>query len=144
MLKVVEPGFADQRIYPPLAAAPISFSYAKVPYESIAYIVAAMDALLIASASVASEIFYQNYFGNGVAIVSSYLGFGTIAALLYVLHLRALGFYSARAILGRQSEMSRILVSWLAATFVLTLVAFLLKVGPSFSRGSTVCFFVSG
>ena len=81
MLKVVEPDFIDQG-YPSLEAVPAPPSYAKVPYESIAYIVAATDVILIVLASVVSEIFYQDYFGSGAVAVNSYLGLGIVAALL--------------------------------------------------------------
>src|SRR5947209_89306 len=117
----------------------------RIPFESIAYIFAAVDFLAIVLSWMASEIGYQTYLGNSFANVTGFAGIGIVAATLYVLQLRSLGLYSAQAMFdSRRPELKRLLTIWLCSSLVLTVVAFLLKIGAEFSRGSVICFAVTG
>lgn len=117
----------------------------KIPFESIAYIFAAIDFLAVVLSGVASEIGYQAYLGNSFANTTGFAGIGIVAATLYVLQLRGLGLYSAQAMFdSRRPELKRLSTIWLCSSLVLTVVAFLLKIGAEFSRGSVICFAVGG
>ncbi|WBL82516.1 undecaprenyl-phosphate glucose phosphotransferase [Bradyrhizobium xenonodulans] len=69
------------------------------------------------------------------------LGIGPVAALLYVLIGYATGLYDLRAALAKKRRDSgRIFAQWTLVILLLTSLAFLMKSGAVYSRGSVICF----
>src|SRR5882757_5329555 len=112
----------------------------KIPYAALQYLLAFFDATLIVFASVIGGGLYQvvalGDFGN----TEQLLGAGFIAAVLYVLIGQSSGFYELNAAIAtRKRDVSRILTQWMLVSLLLTLLAFLMKSGATFSRGSIIC-----
>ncbi|KJC36555.1 hypothetical protein UP06_32565 [Bradyrhizobium sp. LTSP857] len=73
--------------------------------------------------------------------VDQLFGAGLTAALLYVLIGQSGGFYDLRvAFSKRRRDAGRIFAQWSMVSLLLTLLAFLMKTGAVFSRGSVICF----
>ncbi len=104
------------------------------------YVSAAIDAFLILLASLVGGAGYQLAVNSSFGNVSALLGAGLIGALLYVLIAHSIGFYSLSSLLARKSDLRSVVVVWSVVGLLLSLLAFLFKVGADFSRGSIICF----
>ncbi|HEY0219331.1 MAG TPA: hypothetical protein VGC26_06145, partial [Afipia sp.] len=104
------------------------------------YVSAAIDALLILAASLIGGAGYQLAVNSSFGNVSALFGAGLIAALLYGLIAHSIGLYSSSSLLSRESDLRRVVVIWSIVGLLLSLLAFLFKVGADFSRGSIICF----
>lgn len=112
----------------------------KLPHFTLQYSLATADGVLIILSSLLGNRGYQ-YFTNGNTLdTEQFFGAGVTAALLYVLIGQSSGFYDLRSIFLVRRRAGRIVAQWFLVALLLTLLAFLLKVGPEFSRGSIVCF----
>jgi len=112
----------------------------KFPFAALPSCSALVDAILIVLASVAGGIGYQLCVNSGFGDINAFIGTGLIAALLYGLLAHSIGFYQISALASAWSDFWRVLVLWSVVGLLLTLLAFLLKIGAAFSRGSIVCF----
>lgn len=113
----------------------------KIPYAALQYLLAFFDGILIVFASVAGGGLYQVIANGDFGNTEQLLGAGFIAAVLYVLIGQSSGFYELNAAIAtRKRDVSRILTQWMLVSLLLTLLAFLMKSGAVFSRGSILCF----
>ena len=113
----------------------------KVPYSALQYLLAVFDATLIIIASVVGGSLYQLVANGDPNHVQELLGAGIIAALLYVLIGHSNGFYDLHvAFSKRRKDAGRIFALWSLVSLLLAGLAFLLKSGAVFSRGSIICF----
>lgn len=113
----------------------------KIPYSVLQNVLAFVDASMIIFGSVAGGGLYQVLANGDLWNIDQLIGAGLIAALLYVLIGQAGGFYDLRvAFSKRQKDAGRIVAQWSLVSLLLTLLAFLMKTGASFSRGSIICF----
>lgn len=112
----------------------------KFPYALLKHVLACGDASLIVLASLLGGGFYQ-LIANANSGEPSF-GAGAIAALLYVLLGQLSGLYDSRAVFSKRRDAGQIVTNWLLVGFLLTTLAFLLKIGSIFSRGSVICFAV--
>ena len=113
----------------------------KIPYSALQYLLALADAFLIASAAVVGGGLYQLVTIGEFRNADQLLGAGLTAALLYVLIGQSGGFYDLRiAFSKRKRDAGRIFAQWSMVSLLLTLLAFLMKTGAVFSRGSIICF----
>ncbi|WP_271565132.1 undecaprenyl-phosphate glucose phosphotransferase [Bradyrhizobium sp. CCBAU 11386] len=135
-----ETSTADALALRSLSASPAGLNV-KIPYSALQYLLALVDASLIVFASVVGGGLYQILAIGDFTNIDQLLGAGIIAALLYVLIGQAGGFYELRVALSkRQRDAGRIIAQWSMVSLSLTLLAFLMKTGAVFSRGSIVCF----
>ena len=113
----------------------------RIPYSAVGHVSASIDGLLIIISSVCGGFAYQ-LFSNGSLrnAAEPLVGAGVIGALLYVLIGYASGFYELRAILAKRKDAGRVFGQWSLVSLLLTLMAFLMKIGPVFSRGSIFCY----
>ncbi|MCK1396167.1 undecaprenyl-phosphate glucose phosphotransferase [Bradyrhizobium sp. 1] len=112
----------------------------KLPYFAIQNTLAFIDACLIISASLLGGGLYQMFVMGDFKNADQLLGAGMTAALLYVLIGQSSGFYDLRTAFSKRKDFGRIFGQWALVSLLLTLLAFLLKAGASFSRGSIICF----
>lgn len=96
--------------------------------------------MLILAASLVGGSGYQLAVNSSFGNVSALFGAGLIGALLYVLIAQSIGFYSLSSLFARRSDLRRVVVVWSIVGLLLSLLAFLFKVGADFSRGSILCF----
>lgn len=113
----------------------------KIPYVALQHVLASVDAAVIILASVFGGGLYQILAYGDLNHVGPLVGAGPVAALLYVLLGHSTGFYDLReALAKKRRDVGRIFAQWSLVGLLLTLLAFLMKSGASFSRGSVICF----
>jgi undecaprenyl-phosphate galactose phosphotransferase/putative colanic acid biosynthesis UDP-glucose lipid carrier transferase len=113
----------------------------KIPYSALAHLVASFDAAVILFASVVGTGLYQILANSGLDHLEPVLGVGPVAALLYVLIGYSTGLYDLRAALAKKRrDAGRIFAQWTLVILLFTSLAFLMKSGAVYSRGSVICF----
>lgn len=113
----------------------------KIPYSALQYVLSLVDGFLIIFSSIVGGGLYQIVANGEFKNADQLLGAGIIAALLYVLIGQSSGFYDLRvAFSKRRRDAGRIIMQWSLVSLLLTLLAFLMKSGAVFSRGSIICF----
>src|SRR3954453_3815643 len=112
----------------------------RLPFVAIGHASALADALAVITASLVGGAGYQITINQTAGHLGTLAGVGIVAALLHGLIGQSLGLYQIRAILSFRRNVREIVGIWIAVSLVLTLLAFLMKVGAEFSRGSIVCF----
>ena len=113
-----------------------------VPCAAIGALFVGVDGATIVLASVVGAIGYQFLISGAPWNLHFHVGAGVAAALLYLLIGRSSGFYQVSEIFssGRR-DVSGVLWQWLVSSLLLSLLAFLFRIGIEFSRGSIICFF---
>ena len=119
------------------AAAQPKFRF---PFAAIGYASALTDAVAIFVASMVGGVGYQLVGSETMFRIGSLAGAGLAAALLYGLIGQSAGLYQITSILAIRRNVRQIVGIWTIVSLMLALLAFLLKVGADFSRGSIVCF----
>ncbi|WP_439394141.1 undecaprenyl-phosphate glucose phosphotransferase [Bradyrhizobium sp. PMVTL-01] len=113
----------------------------KIPYSALQHVLALVDGSVIMLSSLVGGGLYQLVANGDFRNIDQLLGAGLISALLYVLIGQREGFYDLRvAFSKRKRDAGRIVTQWSIVSLLLTLLAFLMKTGASFSRGSIICF----
>jgi Undecaprenyl-phosphate glucose phosphotransferase len=112
----------------------------KFPYAALRYVLALTDSVFIVASSLAGSGAYQFFANHDSGPSDLALGAGIIAALFYVLIGQSVGFYDLRAVFLAKRDNKQIFGQWALVGLLLTLLAFLMKVGAGFSRGSIICF----
>jgi Undecaprenyl-phosphate glucose phosphotransferase len=115
-----------------------------IPCGAIGAVFAAADAGAMVLASLLGAEGYQLLISGTPWNLDFHIAAGVTAAVLYVLMSKSFGFYQAADIFSLQRSTSRILWQWLLTSMLLALLAFLLRIGVQFSRGSILCFAVLG
>jgi Undecaprenyl-phosphate glucose phosphotransferase len=115
-----------------------------VSYGNVGLLAVAADLLAITLSSLVSGLAYHYLAFGSAADCSALLGVGANSGLLFVLLTASRGFYRTRAILSGTRQANRIISTWVAVLLVMTSLLFLLKVGSSYSRGSTITFGLLG
>jgi Undecaprenyl-phosphate glucose phosphotransferase len=138
-------GVSSNSVNPSAQRAAVWFDWVspriKVPYSALQYLLAVFDATLIIFASVVGGSLYQLFANGDLNHVEELLGAGIIAALLYVLIGHSSGFYDLHvAFSKRRKDAGRIFALWTLVSLLLAWLAFLMKSGAVFSRGSIICF----
>ncbi|WP_156175724.1 undecaprenyl-phosphate glucose phosphotransferase [Bradyrhizobium sp. LTSP849] len=129
---------AQQQVSPGTGAGGVGV---KIPYAALQYLLALADACLITFAGVVGGGLYQVITIGDFRNVDQLFGAGLTAALLYVLIGQSSGFYDLRVAFSKQRrDAGRIFAQWSMVSLLLTLLAFLMKTGAVFSRGSVICF----
>lgn len=112
----------------------------QIPCSAIGGMFAAVDAVLIVWTSLLGAGGYQLLISGTPWNLSFHVGAGVTAAVLYLLMGRSFGIYLVTEIFAQRGVTSRILWQWFLTSLLLALMAFLLRIGVEFSRGSIICF----
>jgi Undecaprenyl-phosphate glucose phosphotransferase len=116
-------------------------------FEAVASLLPLVDILIAMAASVFGGFGYQLFASEtpydlivAPADLTSFLGLGMLAGSIYAFRMHSTGYYDVRLCLQAHLETGQILRAWVISALMLALLAFLFKVGASFSRGSFVAF----
>jgi undecaprenyl-phosphate galactose phosphotransferase/putative colanic acid biosynthesis UDP-glucose lipid carrier transferase len=112
----------------------------KFPYAALRYVLALTDSAFIVASSLIGDGAYQLFANHPSDHPDLALGAGVVAALLYFLIGQSVGFYDLRAVFLAKRDIKQIFAQWALVSLLLALLAFLMKVGAGFSRGSIICF----
>ncbi len=121
-------------------AAAKKWQYFRFPYAAVGFVCAAVDGLIITASSVLGCSAYEVLSNSYVAHFDAFAFAGNVAAVLYLWMAHAAGFYRVTTIFSSQTIYRKIVSRWIFVGLLLALLAFLLKVGEIFSRGSIVSF----
>jgi Undecaprenyl-phosphate glucose phosphotransferase len=117
-----------------------SLAPASISSQSIPYLLSAIDAFIIVLCSVAGGFAYHMAMAHSTLDVEPQLAVGLLASMFYVLRMNRGGLYDLSETAASGVEVREILVCWFTTALLLALVAFLLKVGSTFSRVTFVIF----
>jgi Undecaprenyl-phosphate glucose phosphotransferase len=118
----------------------LKFPDLQIPCAAIAPAFAAADAGAMVLASLLGAQGYQLLISGATWNLHLHVGAGVTAAVLYFLIGRSFGFYQVTDIFSSRRNTSRIVWQWLLTSLLLSLLAFLFRIGVDFSRGSIICF----
>jgi len=104
----------------------------------------AADMVLIVGASVMGGLTYSWSFLGNAGDLQLFFGIGVLVAVYCSSLLAARGCYQIKSLVNVKRQLKEITAAWLSVFFILMSVAFTLKIAETFSRGSTLTFFVSG
>ncbi len=108
-------------------------------YGNVGPVTATIDCAVIIAASVAAGVAYHMLALGVAGDIATFAGVGGNTALLFVLLAKSRGMYRPTALLWA-SQWQRIVACWGAVLLAMVAFLFLLKVGSSFSRGTTIGF----
>ncbi len=115
-----------------------------MPFHWIEGITVCSDVVLLVSTSVLSGIAYHLAFLGRVGPIETFLAIGTLAGVNFPAVLAARGDYRPQKLADFWRQARETTIIWLFVFFILSAVAFLLKVSETYSRGATLTFFVAG
>lgn len=116
----------------------------RMPFHLIELGTLVGDLSVILLASVVSGLGYQWLFLNAVGEFQIYLALGALVFAIFFTITRAQQNYRPTNLVNIGRQFRYVTLNWLFIFFVLTAVAFTLKIATNFSRGSTLSFFIMG
>ena len=115
-----------------------------IPYRAIQPVAMAVDALVIFAASIVSGVTYHLEFVYGPGNLEQYIGSAAVVAALFIALAKSRNLYDLGQLLNFKLQVRSIAIKWSIVFLFLTAVAFAMKMGESFSRGTTIAFAGSG
>lgn len=115
-----------------------------VPYSAIAPLAMLIDVVIILLVSVTAGVSYHLYEFGEPGNIFLFHGQGVIVAVLFVTLEKSNDLYSVPALLKLNSQVRLITLKWIAVFLFLSAIAFTMKIGENFSRGTTISFAVAG
>lgn len=111
-----------------------------VPYTAVGFVCALADLTAIVFAASVGYFGYQWVWSGAGAGANSdaFLQGALVAGILFISLSQWLGQYRLPALLSTRVTLRSVLFSWLVVCLLMTLLAFLLKSGAQYSRGSTI------
>jgi Undecaprenyl-phosphate glucose phosphotransferase len=108
--------------------------------QAIPYILSGIDAFAILLCSLVAALAYHLAVRNSSLDLTPHIAVGLVAGFFYVLRMNGSAFYNFFKTATPRVEIQEILVRWFTTGLLLALVAFLLKAGEAFSRGTFITF----
>ena len=115
-----------------------------LPFDLVEPSVAAVDVVVVITASVLAGVGYHWFFLNYVPNVIPYVFIGALASLNFATNVIALGSYRFDALVNFRRQVCHITLAWVGVFLILFGVAFSLKMGETLSRGATFGFLALG
>jgi len=115
-----------------------------LPFHLIGGAVLCSDLALIVGTSVLTGIIYHLTVLASDGPVETFLGVGALTAVNLSAILAARGAYQPQNLVNFRKQLRETTIVWLFAFFLLSMVAFSLKVSETYSRGATLAFFAVG
>jgi Undecaprenyl-phosphate glucose phosphotransferase len=118
--------------------------YFGLRYSSIMAVVCVLDLALIVLASIAAAIVYAQLSLDGDADIVRYAAMAGLVSAVFVPMIRSRGLYDPRVLVDWKLQARNVTVLWLMTFLVLAGIAFSLKIGGDFSRGTVMSFAAVG
>jgi Undecaprenyl-phosphate glucose phosphotransferase len=111
--------------------------------ETIPYLLATADALIILLFCLFGAFFYHWISGSPIPDLAAYFALGLIASFIHIVRLGGHGYYDFECAAKPDVEIVEVLVSWFSTGLMLAFFAFAFKIGVSFSRGTFLLLMVA-
>jgi Undecaprenyl-phosphate glucose phosphotransferase len=111
--------------------------------ETIPYLLATADALIILLFCLFGAFFYHWISGSPIPDLAAYFALGLIASFIHIVRLGGHGYYDFERAAKPGVEIVEVLVSWFSTGLMLAFFAFAFKIGVSFSRGTFLLLMVA-
>jgi Undecaprenyl-phosphate glucose phosphotransferase len=134
---------AREKCSPPIARSRVSWLPA-LSYQSLSPLMASLDFVWTVSASIGAGVIYHITVVGNLGDYDRYFGSGIAVAALFCMSARACGLYQPSSFIRLETNVRRALTIWVLVFLCLATVAFTLKIGDLFSRGTVLLFFSSG
>ena len=131
----------DRTFGPASTTQPVKWT---VSYRAVAPLAMAFDASIIIMTCLLASAAYQLKTFGSAGNIGQFFGFGIVVAALFIALAINRNLYAVTELLNFKSQAGQVIVLWVIVFAFLTAVAFLMKVGESFSRGATLSFAVFG
>jgi Undecaprenyl-phosphate glucose phosphotransferase len=115
-----------------------------IPFYLIGNVVKSLDVALIVAASALTGLAYHLVCWGTYGPVEIFLGIGALIAVNCSAMLSASGTYRPHHLADIRLQMRDVSAVWVFAFFLLSLLAFSLKISETYSRGATLSFFIFG
>ena len=115
-----------------------SSSQLAVRSDHLGAFIACADGLLIVFGALCGSAIYQRLISDGWGNVDDFAWIGVLNALLFISVANARGLYNANALMLRPKQLRAVASSWLLVMTLLSGWVFVLKLGETLSRGSTI------
>jgi Undecaprenyl-phosphate glucose phosphotransferase len=102
------------------------------------------DLFVITAACILSDFAYQSIFLDGTGKLDTSLGIAVLVFANFIALTSAQQNYRPTNLVNIGRQLRYVTLNWLFILFVLVTVAFSLKIGTDFSRGSTLSFLITG
>jgi Undecaprenyl-phosphate glucose phosphotransferase len=109
--------------------------------EIIPYVLSTSDAVIILLSCLVGGIGYHLLIGDPFEILPP-CAVGALASLIYILRMNGRSHYELQESAKPRIELREILVCWFTTGLLLALIAFLLKISATYSRGAFVIFYI--
>jgi undecaprenyl-phosphate galactose phosphotransferase/putative colanic acid biosynthesis UDP-glucose lipid carrier transferase len=116
----------------------------RMPFQLIELGTLVGDLIVILLAGVVSGVGYQWLFLDAAGNFETYLALGALVFANFFAVTSAQQNYRPTNLINLGRQIRYVTLNWLFIFFVLTAVAFTLKIATNFSRGSTISFFILG
>jgi undecaprenyl-phosphate galactose phosphotransferase/putative colanic acid biosynthesis UDP-glucose lipid carrier transferase len=115
-----------------------------IPFRFVEPFTFASDLIIILAASVASQSGYQWFLLNSTGQVELFVAIGALVCANFSALTSAQHNYRPTNLLNFGRQLRYVTLNWVFIFFILAVVAFSLKISSTFSRGSTISFFLFG
>jgi Undecaprenyl-phosphate glucose phosphotransferase len=115
-----------------------------LPFRALSTIAAVSDLILIVAVSVLTGTAYRLATFSEIGEIGTFFGVGALTAINFATILAARGSYQPEVLANFRRQLREATNVWLLVFFLLSLIAFSLKVSEAYSRGTTLTFFVGG
>jgi len=116
----------------------------RLPFRALSTIASSSDLILILVLSLLTGSAYRLAAFSEVGEIGTLFGVGALTAVNFVAILAARGGYQPEALANFGKQLRETTTVWVLVFFLLSLVAFSLKVSETYSRGTTLAFFAGG
>ena len=113
------------------------------PCEAIPYLLSTADALIIVLSALISGVAYHFITDTPLPDAAAYFAVGLVASFVHIVRLGGRGYYDFDVACKPGVETVEVIISWFTTALMLAFIAFLLKIGVSFSRGTFLIFLVA-
>jgi Undecaprenyl-phosphate glucose phosphotransferase len=115
-----------------------------IPHQAIAPVGMAIDILVIIATCLLSHVLYHFEVAKDPSSLPRFAGFAVVAAVLFVVLAENRKLYTLPELLNFKSQVRSVVFNWSIIFLFLTAVAYMMKMGEDFSRGTTIAFAVFG
>ena len=109
-------------------------------YRTAGVVVASLDFISIVAASVVAGVSYHLIILGHPGDIAAFTGIGANAALLFILLTTSRGGYRTPALFSASKQAQGVVIAWAIVLLAITAFLFLLKIGESYSRVTTIAF----